>query len=136
MHIDTKKPRLGKWRINESALLIIAIVGGSIGSYLGMRIFRHKTKHAKFKYSIPFIIIIQLTIFLYFSNNYISISHYSIESRKIPSEFNGYKIVQISDFHNKVFPFNNNSLVKIIKRENPDAVFITGENTMRKKQCF
>lgn len=127
MYIDTKKLRSGKWRIKESTLLIIAIIGGSIGSYLGMKIFRHKIKLAKFKYGIPFIIIIQLIIYLYLGNNYISISQYSIESRKIPSKFDEYKIVQISDLHNKVFPFNNNRLLKIIKSENPDAIFITGD---------
>ncbi|MFA6939966.1 MAG: DUF1294 domain-containing protein [Clostridiaceae bacterium] len=127
MYIDKEKARTGKWRIKESTLLIIAVIGGSIGSYLGMKIFGHKTKHAKFKYGIPFIIIIQLIIYLYFSNNYISISKYSIKSRKIPAKFDGYKIVQISDLHNKVFPFNNNNLVKAIISENPDAVFITGD---------
>ncbi|NFT32133.1 DUF1294 domain-containing protein, partial [Clostridium sporogenes] len=40
-------------------------LGGSIGSYMGMKTFRHKTKHSKFKYGIPFIILIQLCIFLY-----------------------------------------------------------------------
>lgn len=133
MYIDKEKSPTGKWRIKESTLLIIAIIGGSIGSYLAMKIFRHKTKYAKFKYIIPFIIIIQLIIFLYYSNNYISVSQYSIESRKIPAKFDGYKIIQISDLHNKVFPFNNNSLVNIIKNENPDAVFITGDFTDSRK---
>ncbi|BAQ36386.1 hypothetical protein CBB2_3383 [Clostridium botulinum] len=47
--------------------MLIALLGGSIGSYVGMKIFRHKTKHSKFKYGIPFIILIQLCIFLYLS---------------------------------------------------------------------
>lgn len=127
IYIDKENFPTGKWRIKESTLLTIAIIGGSIGSYLGMKIFRYKTKQGKFKYIIPFIIIIQLIIFLYYSNNHISVSQYSIESRNIPAKFDGYKIVQISDLHNKVFPFNNNSLVNIIKSENPDAVFITGD---------
>ncbi len=47
--------------------IVNTLLGGSIGSYVGMKIFRHKTKHFKFKYGIPFIILIQLCIFLYMS---------------------------------------------------------------------
>lgn len=65
MYIDKEKAKSGKWRIKESTLLSIALIGGSLGSYAGMKLFRHKTKHAKFKYGIPFIILIQLLIFLY-----------------------------------------------------------------------
>ncbi|MDV3427367.1 MAG: DUF1294 domain-containing protein [Bacillota bacterium] len=65
MYIDKEKAKAGKWRIKESTLLLIALIGGSLGSYAGMKVFRHKTKHAKFKYGIPFIILIQLLIFLY-----------------------------------------------------------------------
>jgi len=65
MYIDKEKAKSGKWRIKESTLLSIALIGGSLGSYAGMKVFRHKTKHAKFKYGIPFIILIQLLIFLY-----------------------------------------------------------------------
>jgi len=65
MYIDKEKAKSGKWRIKESTLLSIALIGGSLGSYAGMKVFRHKTKHAKFKYGIPFIILIQLLIYLY-----------------------------------------------------------------------
>lgn len=71
MYIDKEKSKKGKWRIKESTLLTTALIGGSIGSYLGMKIFRHKTKHAKFKFGIPLIIIIQLLILLYWGNTYI-----------------------------------------------------------------
>jgi uncharacterized protein len=73
MYIDKEKAKKGKWRIKESTLLLIAIIGGSIGSYLGMKTFRHKTNHAKFKYGIPLIIIIQLVIYFYFGNNLFAI---------------------------------------------------------------
>jgi len=73
MYIDKEKAKKGKWRIKESTLLLIAVIGGSIGSYLGMKTFRHKTKHAKFKYGIPLIIIIQLVIYFYFGNNLFAI---------------------------------------------------------------
>lgn len=66
MYIDKEKAKRNKWRIKESTLMLTAAFGGSIGSYIGMKIFRHKTKHAKFKYGIPFIIFIQLSIFIYY----------------------------------------------------------------------
>lgn len=59
MYIDKEKAKKNKWRIKESTLLMIAVLGGSLGSYAGMKVFRHKTKHAKFKYGIPLIILVQ-----------------------------------------------------------------------------
>jgi uncharacterized membrane protein YsdA (DUF1294 family) len=58
--IDKYKAKKGKWRIPENSLIGLAIIGGSIGAYLGMRVWHHKTMHLKFKYGIPLIIIIQL----------------------------------------------------------------------------
>lgn len=60
--IDKYKAKKGKWRIPENSLLGLAIIGGSIGAYLGMRVWHHKTMHLKFKYGIPLIIVIQLVI--------------------------------------------------------------------------
>ena len=60
MGSDKKKAREGKYRISEKALFTIAILGGSIGSIIGMRKYRHKTKHWYFKYGIPLILIIQI----------------------------------------------------------------------------
>lgn len=65
MYIDKKKAIKNKWRIKESTLITIAIIGGSIGSIIGMYSFRHKTKHIKFTLGIPFIILLQLLL-LYF----------------------------------------------------------------------
>lgn len=60
--IDKYKAKKGKWRIPENSLLGLAIIGGSIGAYLGMRVWHHKTMHLRFKYGIPFIIVMQLII--------------------------------------------------------------------------
>ena len=65
--IDKWKARKNKWRIPESTLLLLAVFGGSIGAFLGMRVWRHKTMHKKFKYGIPLIIILQLGVLLYLS---------------------------------------------------------------------
>lgn len=64
MYIDKYKAINNQWRISERTLISIAAIGGSIGSLLGMYTFRHKTKHIKFTFGIPFIIICQL-IFIY-----------------------------------------------------------------------
>ena len=60
--IDKWKAKRAKWRIREAALLGLAVLGGSIGALLGMKVWHHKTQHKKFRYGIPAIIIIQLAI--------------------------------------------------------------------------
>ena len=59
MHLDKNKARRGQWRIPENTLLAIAILGGSIGIFLGMQLFRHKTKKLKFVMGIPVILAVQ-----------------------------------------------------------------------------
>lgn len=59
MHLDKNKARRGQWRIPENTLLAIAILGGSIGIFLGMQLFRHKTKKLKFVMGIPLILAVQ-----------------------------------------------------------------------------
>ncbi len=60
--IDKWKAKKSKWRIREASLLCLAVLGGSIGAWLGMRTWHHKTLHKKFRYGVPAIIIIQLAI--------------------------------------------------------------------------
>ena len=48
--IDKYKAKKNKWRISEATLLMIAVIGGSIGAWVGMRLWHHKTMHKKFKY--------------------------------------------------------------------------------------
>ena len=68
--IDKYKAKKGRWRISEATLLLIAVIGGSIGAWAGMRLWHHKTKHKKFKYDIPIIIILQVAIAVYLQNKY------------------------------------------------------------------
>ena len=49
MLADKQKAKRGAWRIPEATLIGIALIGGSIGAIFGMYLFRHKTKHTKFK---------------------------------------------------------------------------------------
>ena len=62
--IDKWKAKRSKWRIRESALLGLAVLGGSIGAWLGMKVWHHKTQHKKFKYGIPLILVAQIVIVL------------------------------------------------------------------------
>ncbi|MEG0133337.1 MAG: DUF1294 domain-containing protein [Clostridium sp.] len=66
MLIDKKRAIKKQWRISEKALIIISIIGGSIGMLFGMNTFRHKTKHKKFTIGVPFILVIQLIISIFY----------------------------------------------------------------------
>ena len=60
--IDKRRAIKNKWRIPEKTLFLIAIIGGSVGSIAGMRLFRHKTKHWYFAYGMPAILLVQIVI--------------------------------------------------------------------------
>ena len=67
--IDKYKAKKGRWRISEATLLLMAVIGGSIGAWVGMRIWHHKTMHKMFKYGIPVIIIFQVALAAYLHKN-------------------------------------------------------------------
>lgn len=60
--IDKWKAKYSRRRIREAALMLLAVMGGSIGAWLGMKIWHHKTKHKKFQLGIPLIFVFHLTI--------------------------------------------------------------------------
>ncbi|MBC5625618.1 DUF1294 domain-containing protein [Clostridium sp. NSJ-49] len=62
MYIDKRRAIKKEWRISEHTLILISLLGVSIGSLIGMYTFRHKTKHLKFKVGIPIILVIQLLV--------------------------------------------------------------------------
>lgn len=62
MFIDKKKAEKNRWRIKESTLLILALIGGSIGAIIGMYTFHHKTQKPRFFVGIPIIIALQILI--------------------------------------------------------------------------
>ncbi len=59
MHVDKKKAVRGKWRIPERTLLGVCFLGGSLGGFLGMQLFRHKTQHPKFYITVPLLLVLQ-----------------------------------------------------------------------------
>ncbi|MFA4180872.1 DUF1294 domain-containing protein [Xylanibacter rodentium] len=63
--IDKYKSIKRKWRISEATLLTMAVIGGSIGAWTGMKVWRHKTMHKKFTIGIPIVFVIHLFIVIY-----------------------------------------------------------------------
>lgn len=63
--IDKLKAKNAKWRISEATLIFFAIIGGSIGAWLGLQVWRHKTQHKKFYIGIPVILILQVVATIY-----------------------------------------------------------------------
>jgi len=63
--IDKWKAKRSKWRISEATLLVLAIIGGSIGAWLGMKVWHHKTMHKKFKYGLPLILLAQIALIMW-----------------------------------------------------------------------
>lgn len=58
--IDKLKARERWWRIPEATLLLLAAIGGSVGAWAAMYTMRHKTRHKKFKYGVPVILLLQI----------------------------------------------------------------------------
>lgn len=57
--------KLDSWRVPEKVLLLLALLGGSIGALLAMQLFRHKTRHLKFRYGVPVILLLQVAGLVY-----------------------------------------------------------------------
>ena len=66
MYADKRRSIMKEWRISENTLIVYSILGGSIGSLIGIYLFRHKTKHLKFTLGVPAILLVQLFL-LYLS---------------------------------------------------------------------
>lgn len=66
MLLDKQKAKRNKWRIPEKTLFLFALLGGSLGTTLGMHIFHHKTKHWYFRFGMPLILLLQVGLSLYF----------------------------------------------------------------------
>jgi uncharacterized membrane protein YsdA (DUF1294 family) len=63
--MDKYRAKNNKWRISEATLIACAFLMGGIGSFLGMQIFRHKTKHMKFRILVPLAVIVNIAVFIF-----------------------------------------------------------------------
>ena len=81
----------------------------------------------KGKFTIGLTILVGIIVFIYIGNNSIVVNNIEYYNNKVPSEFDGYKILQISDLHNEEFGKNQSKLIKETKDINPDIIVITGD---------
>ncbi|HHY25414.1 MAG TPA: metallophosphoesterase [Desulfitobacterium dehalogenans] len=77
----------------------------------------------------PFLIVVLIMIIgaLYFGNNTVGVSRYQISTTRLPAEFNNFKILQLSDLHSKQFGRESWRLIRIIDKEEPDIIVMTGD---------
>ena len=81
-------------------------------------------------------LLIFVVLFLYDQNNRIVISKHRVKDKKVPSAFNGFKILHLSDLHNKSFGKNQVFLLNKIRKLNPDIILITGDLIDRRRTDF
>lgn len=65
MLLDKQKAKKNKWRVPEKTLFLLALLGGSLGTTLGMNVFRHKTKHWYFVVGMPLILVLQIGAYIF-----------------------------------------------------------------------
>ena len=65
MGADKAKARSGRWRISEKTLFILALLGGACGGWLGMLVFRHKTRHWYFSIGFPVLAMLQVALIVF-----------------------------------------------------------------------
>lgn len=66
--VDKWKARRGRWRVPEATLMGLAALGGSVGAWLAMQLFRHKTQKKKFSYGVPALFVLQVAAVLFYLN--------------------------------------------------------------------
>ena len=71
--VDKRRAKLNRWRTPESTLLLLCFLGGGVGGLLGMRVFRHKTKHLKFQILVPLSVLLWLAAGIYCAVRYIHV---------------------------------------------------------------
>lgn len=87
------------------------------------------SKISKFKMSLIVIgiLLLSLTLFIYFQNKSIGVTNIEYSNKKVPFAFNGYKVLHVSDLHNEEFGENNKKLIEKTKEVRPDIIVITGD---------
>ena len=66
MFIDKRKAQNGSWRIPENTIFVVTAIGGGIGTIAGMYKFRHKTKKLRFKIGLPFLLIMDISLIIWY----------------------------------------------------------------------
>ena len=66
--VDKWKAQRGRWRVPEATLMGLAALGGSVGAWLAMQLFHHKTQKKKFRYGVPALFVLQVAAVLFYLN--------------------------------------------------------------------
>ena len=122
--VDKAKAKTGARRIPEKTLLFWAWIGGSIGAFLGMKVFHHKTLKVKF-FVVPVLAVLEIVLcgFCLYQNYHLTVSEYEVDL----GLGRDYTIVQISDLHNQIFGIGESALLKKIEATAPDIIVVTGD---------
>ena len=122
---DKSYAKKGARRIPERTLLFWAWIGGSIGAFLGMKVFRHKTRKPKFAVAVPLLMVLEIVIciFCLYQNYHIVTSGYETDL----GLGQDLTIVQVSDLHNQIFGIGESALMKKIDAADPDLIVVTGD---------
>lgn len=123
--MDKSYAKKGARRIPEKTLLLWAFLGGSIGAFLGMKVFHHKTLKPKFAVTVPLLMVLEIVIcgFCLYQNYRLTTSTYDVDL----GLSDDVKIVQVSDLHNQFFGINQSVLLKNIEACDPDIIVVTGD---------
>ncbi len=97
-------------------------------SFLGVKHFLYGENMTLLTKLLLFLIVlIAIILIIYYENNALEKTKYVYKSKKIPKVFNGFKIIQISDLHDKTFGRDNKNLIEMIDEEKPDIIVVTGD---------
>ena len=97
-------------------------------SFLGVKHFLNgENMTFLMKLILLLMLLIAIILIIYCENNFLEKTRYIYKSKKIPKSFDGFKIIQISDLHDKTFGRDNKNLIRIIDDENPDIIVVTGD---------
>ena len=121
---DKSFAKKGARRISEKSLLFLAWIGGSIGAFLAMQIFRHKTRKPKF-YAVPALMVLEIVIccFCLYQNYNLGTTEYMADLG-LGKEIT---VVQVSDLHNQFFGPGESVLLEKIEEASPDIIVVTGD---------
>lgn len=121
--IDKWKLKNGKQQISQARLILLAVLGGALGSLLGILVFRHKTSEKKFCNTVTVFTVLwcAFSIFCLYQNYHIVVTKYEYKA-----DFD-YRIVQISDLHNQFFGIKQGRLIDEIQNCTPDIIVVTGD---------
>lgn len=127
--VDKSRAKKGERRISERRLIVVTVLGGAIGSGIGMLVFRHKTRKRKFYVAVPIFTVLTLAavVACFYMNLHITVSEYEYAGANVPESLDGYRIVQVSDLHNQFFGLYEGALTDRIEELAPDIIVVTGD---------